>query len=272
MQFPLVTSGERPAATPPADGRRFWLLHLWLPLAVFVPLAVVFALSDLDRQISLAWAYDVSTGSFPARHAWWAERLLHGYGRDLIWLVVLTCLGLLGVSRFRPALRSWRRPLCFVVVTIGLTTGFIGGLKQVTRVNCPWDLQGFGGTQKYVPVFGARSAETKPGACFPAAHAGSGFALFALYFALRDRRRRWALVALWATMAIGVAFSVGQEARGAHFVSHDLWSAFLAWFCCLALYTGMQPNRLLILRKAPETRDAASKAVGRGEADALRLV
>lgn len=230
----------------------FWSRHLLLPLCLFAPVAVLLAFTDLDRQISWAWAYDPATATFPARHAFWAERLLHGYGRDLVWLVVLGCVGTLGLSLAVPRLRSWRRPLLFVVVTIGLTTALIGGLKHITNVHCPWELQGFGGGLAYGHVFAARNATLQAGACFPGAHAGSGFALFALYFAFRDRSRRLAAWGLIAALLVGCAFAVAQEARGAHFLSHDLWSAFLAWSSCLALYLLLQPGRLTsIARSAP---------------------
>jgi membrane-associated PAP2 superfamily phosphatase len=50
-----------------------------------------------------------------------------------------------------------------------------------------------------------------------------------LYFALRDARPRLARAALGVALLVGTAFSIGQEARGAHFLSHDLTSAALSW-------------------------------------------
>jgi membrane-associated PAP2 superfamily phosphatase len=43
-------------------------------------------------------------------------------------------------------------------------------------------------------------------------------------------------VALAAGLAVGVLFAFGQEARGAHFLSHDLTSAILVWYVQLGLY------------------------------------
>jgi membrane-associated PAP2 superfamily phosphatase len=222
--------------------RNFWGLHLLLPLVVFTPLASVLAVTDLDRRISWSWAYDAASDGFPARNAWWAERLLHIYGRDFVWLVALVCIALLLASLRFPGLRQWRRSLLFVVVTIGLTTALIGGLKQVTQVHCPWELAGFGGQVPYVHLFATRPAGAGPGACFPGAHAGSGFALFALYFAFRDRHARLARFGLLLALLTGCVFAFGQEARGAHFLSHDLWSAFIAWNCCLVLYLLLRPG------------------------------
>jgi membrane-associated PAP2 superfamily phosphatase len=62
------------------------------------------------------------------------------------------------------------------------------------------------------------------------------------YFLLRDRSRRVARWALASAIAIGVAFSIGQEARGAHFLSHDLTSAAIVWFVQLALYARLLEN------------------------------
>jgi membrane-associated PAP2 superfamily phosphatase len=112
----------------------------------------------------------------------------------------------------------------------------VGILKEVTNIDCPWDLTGFGGTHPYVHLFADRPDDLPHAACFPGAHSSSGFALMAFYFALRERRRSAALSALTIAIAVSAVFSFGQEARGAHFVSHDLWSAFVVWFVQLALY------------------------------------
>ena len=56
------------------------------------------------------------------------------------------------------------------------------------------------------------------------------------YFLLRDRSARAARWALAGAITIGVAFSIGQDARGAHFFSHDLTSAAIVWFVQLGLY------------------------------------
>jgi membrane-associated PAP2 superfamily phosphatase len=54
----------------------------------------------------------------------------------------------------------------------------------------------------------------------------------------------FAFVALALGIAAGTTFSFGQEARGARFLSHDLWSAFVVWFTQLGLYAGAFRARL----------------------------
>jgi membrane-associated PAP2 superfamily phosphatase len=54
----------------------------------------------------------------------------------------------------------------------------------------------------------------------------------------RDRSRLAALAALLAACLLWGVFSLGQQARGAHFLSHDLASAAIVWFLQLSLYAG----------------------------------
>jgi membrane-associated PAP2 superfamily phosphatase len=62
-----------------------------------------------------------------------------------------------------------------------------------------------------------------------------------LYFVFRDRRPVTARALLAASFALGTIFGIGQMARGAHFFSHNVWTAAVCWFVALALY-------LLLLR------------------------
>jgi len=39
-------------------------------------------------------------------------------------------------------------------------------------------------------------------------------------------------------LLLGVVFGMAQELRGAHFLSHDLWSLAVAWTCASLLYYG----------------------------------
>ena len=73
----------------------------------------------------------------------------------------------------------------------------------------------------------------------------AGFALFALFFALRNSHPRSARAALIAALTLGSLFSLVRIAQGAHFLSHNLWTALLCWLICLGLYDAMlyRPQR-----------------------------
>jgi membrane-associated PAP2 superfamily phosphatase len=139
--------------------------------------------------------------------------------------------------------RAWRRSAGFVFLALALSTGIVGLLKVSTNVDCPWDLAEFGGDRPYVTLFGDRPDDLPRAECFPGAHSSSGFALVCFYFLWRDQSRRKARWALAGAIAVGVLFSFAQEARGAHFLSHDLASAVLVWTIQLGLYTLMIRRR-----------------------------
>lgn len=113
---------------------------------------------------------------------------------------------------------AWRRG----ALNMALIALVVSLLKHYSPYSCPWDLPDYGG------------GKPDAGACLPAAHPISGFALFGLYLALEGEPQKAHLV-LRAAWIIGLAAGAVQVARGAHFVSHVLWTAWVAWSVTLAL-------------------------------------
>ncbi len=229
--------------------------HFWLPLLVFTAALGLLEIAVLDPVIARAWYFDEGAarwiGSGPG--AWWARDLLHTGGRWFIRSIAAAAIVAWALSFMSSRARPCRRPAGFIVLAIVIATTLVGALKAVTNVDCPWDLAGFGGENPYVALFADRPDSLPHARCFPGAHASSGFALMCFYFVLRDFRPRLARWALGIAIAIGLAFSIGQEARGAHFLSHDLASAALVWFIQLAIYVGL-------LRPSTATRPPAGVA------------
>ena len=122
------------------------------------------------------------------------------------------------------------------MISIALCATVVSGLKFATNMDCPRDLAGFGGDRPYMRLFQDRPDALPRAACFPGSHASTGFSLMAFYFLLLDTRPRLARRLLAAALALGAVFSFGQQARGAHFLSHDLTSAALDWFLLLGLW------------------------------------
>jgi len=220
----------------------FWRAHLWWPLLAFSVLFGGLEVFSLDRVLAREWYFNVHTGTWLGAEsgAWWARGLLHTGGRWFVRGVAAAALASwllsLGVER----LRHWRLPAGYVLLSMLLGILIVGGLKAITNVDCPWDLAGFGGHSPYVALFADRPDTLPRAQCFPGAHASSGFALFCFYFLFHGRSRHMARWMLAAAIAVGIAFSVGQEARGAHFFSHDLTSAAIVWFAQLGLYAGFR--------------------------------
>lgn len=213
-----------------------WWREVRWPLAVFAPILIVFALYDLDSAIANALFFDAAQQRWLGTHNWWVESFLHTGGRWAIRVVVLLGLALWIAASIDASLRQLRRPAAYFTVAMVLGIGVIGLLKTVTNVDCPWDLLPFGGRYPLIHLFADRPDELRAARCFPAAHASSGYALVALYFVLRERHRGVARATLCMGIACGLVFGIAQQSRGAHFVSHDLWSALLIWLIASAVY------------------------------------
>jgi membrane-associated PAP2 superfamily phosphatase len=232
---PAVDLGAQRVANLPATFCRF---HVLAPVLALLGVLVAFQLWPIDAFVARHWAFDPEHERWLGGDRWWAEVLLHRDGRAAILLLIGGLLATLGAGLAVPRLEAARSTALYLLVAISLAWAAVGLLKHVTNVPCPWSLAGFGGDRPGVGLFDPRPAGYATAACFPGAHSASGFALFAFYFAWRESRPRRARVALVAALLVGLLFAFGQEARGAHFLSHDVCSAFVAWFVVLLCYLG----------------------------------
>lgn len=190
----------------------------------------------------MGWAYARGAG-WLGEGRWWANQLIHSGGHALVWLIGLCALAAWIASFTSTVWRARRRGALYIVLGIALTTGIVGLLKSESNTDCPWSLEGFGGDRPYVSLFESRPNALSPAGCFPGAHSSSGFSLLGFYFLLRGRRRVLARWALFGSLLLGSVFAFGQEARGAHFLSHDLTSAVIAWYVLLVLYFTLRIGR-----------------------------
>ena len=185
--------------------------------------------TGLDWHIS-ALAYSPEARAFPLRDAWLTTVVGHS---GLKYLGVALWLGLVVTALMS---RGWRREALHAALGAALAATAVSLLRGWSAHSCPWDLLEFGGTAQWFPVFGEVPAAPGPGRCLPSGHASSGFALVSLYFALRDAHPRLARWGLALALALGLAAAVVQVARGAHFASHPLWTAWVAWAVNVVLY------------------------------------
>lgn len=218
----------------------FWTGHLVLPLAAFLLAAAACEMTDLDLCLADRY-FDFSRGVWPARDAFWAEWLIHLRGKDLVTAVaagsLFAWLGSYQSARLRPL--RWR--FFYLLLVIALSAGTVSGLKRGIGRHCPWDVDRYGGSVPYLKLTEPVPKACGAGNCFPAGHASGGFSLFGGYFAWRDRRRRVAWGWLAAGVGLGSLYGWAQMARGAHFLSHNFWSAIICWLLALLLYLALRP-------------------------------
>lgn len=175
------------------------------------------------------------------RDAWLTEHALHLLGRNLSVAAWAGVLGAWLLSCVHPGLVAWRRPWLYLLSASALGAASVAWIKSWSNVDCPWDLARYGGTHAYLGLFQARPPTWGQAACFPAGHASAGYMWLALYFFLARVRPRWRWRGLAGALLAGVAFGGAQQARGAHFLSHDLATAMLCWAAALGLHAVFWP-------------------------------
>ncbi|MBX3602460.1 MAG: phosphatase PAP2 family protein [Rubrivivax sp.] len=225
---------RRPPAlrrVPRRRGTLRWQARDLLLLAVGLLAALAWDVSGADLAFS-AWAGGAR--GFPLREHWLLARVLHDGGR----VAAGTALALLAMTAaWRPARGPTRREHLGWLAVALLALLLVPLLKRASQTSCPWDLLPFGGAWPYVGHWQVGVADGGPGHCFPSGHAVTGWAFLATGFLWRPWRPRLA-GALFAAVAVaGSAFALAQVLRGAHFVSHTLWSAWL----CLAVAVTAEP-------------------------------
>jgi membrane-associated PAP2 superfamily phosphatase len=191
----------------------------------FLPLLVAWDFSGADMKIEAHWG---GSAGFALRSNWWMEKILHEGARSIGWLFLLALL----LSIWRPwgglrTLATIDRVGVFGSVLCALLSVAI--IKSFSQTSCPWDLQVFGGLAPYVSHWDFWQRDGGGGHCFPAGHASTGFAFMAAYFGLKQNKAPAALAWLLGALLVGFVLGISQQMRGAHFMSHTLWTAWLCW-------------------------------------------
>ena len=166
--------------------------------------------------------------TFALRDHWVLTTVFHDGARVLAWAAGVWLLAGLwwptGMLRRleRGARVQW-------LASTALSLAVVSALKYASHSSCPWDLAEFGGVADYLSHWSWRGADGGPGRCFPAGHASAGFAFIAGYFVLRPVSAARAAQCLAIVLGAGAALGLAQQLRGAHFMSHTLWTAWLCW-------------------------------------------
>ncbi len=214
----------------------YWWRALRWPLAFSLSMAFILGITDGDLAVARWLFFDAAGMQWRGGGSWWANEFMHAGGGWLVRLVIAASTATWIASFLCQRARVWRRPAGYFLVSTLLTIGVVGLLKQLTNVDCPWDLTSFGGRFPYIPLFADRPDALRAAHCFPAAHAGSAYALMAIYFVLCGHSPGWARVGLVLTFVLGLVFGIAQQSRGAHLLSHDLCSATIAWCVSVSVY------------------------------------
>jgi membrane-associated PAP2 superfamily phosphatase len=198
-----------------------------LGVLTLVALAAVMAWDATGGDLLLARLSGSAMG-FPLRSAPFMVHVMHEGARNLSWVLVI---GLFVTIRWpfsflRRLSTGERAQLAVTVLASVIAVSIINNLSQTS---CPWDLQEFGGVARYVSHWSWGVNDGGPGGCFPAGHASAAFAYVGGYFVLRRVSPRVAAIWLGIALVAGLVLGVAQQLRGAHYMSHTLWTAWVCW-------------------------------------------
>jgi len=204
------------------------------PLAfTLVALALLIAWDSTSLDLVLARLVGTPMG-FPWRNDWFLVKVMHEGAKSLSWLLVIGLFAGIRwpVSVLRLLARRERVQLALTVLASVLVVSLI---KRHSATSCPWDLQAFGGVARYVSHWSFGVRDGGGGECFPAGHASAAFAYVGGYFAFRRAAPRVARIWLGVALAAGLVLGLSQQLRGAHFMSHTLWTAWICWTVALLI-------------------------------------
>jgi len=187
--------------------------------------------SGLDLPVARFFA---TPAGFALRDNAFLVQVMHEGAKTLSWVLVIGLF--LAIARpvgFLRRLDRFERAQLALATVAGVLVVTL--IKHASRTSCPWDLDAFGGVAHYVSHWSWGQGDGGPGRCFPAGHASAAFAFLGGWFVLARRVPSVARAWLVAALAAGLVLGLVQQARGAHYMSHTLWTAWLCWTTGLAI-------------------------------------
>lgn len=235
--------------------------HLIAPLGLCLLLFTLAYGAQLDFALA-SLLYNAQGGSWFLHHYWLTETLLHNHVRTLNETVLVGLVGYWVWQRVVVKNRSHKqRALGFLLLSLLLSFATVAVLKHLLPMECPWDLQQFGGNSAFWGLFDVRPASLATNQCFPAGHSSIGFAWLALYYYWRELKPQHAQRGLFIGLSLGLLLGFIQQLRGAHFISHDIATAGICWLVSTGLYLLSQRNQRAAMQITQGFPLASSTAV-----------
>lgn len=195
----------------------FFILWFYIPVG-----------SNLDLTLISPWVD--SAGQFPFKDSWFLATLNHRYVKNII--ILIYCFYFFTwIASFKfKKLKPLRHDYAYFFFASMLCTILIGFIKAHSAHACPWDMTvptNTGFTWNFSAI---------DGHCFPGGHASTGFALMTGYFVYFKSNTKRAYFFLITGLILGFTMGWAQMMRGAHFLSHNLWTAWITWLINFIVY------------------------------------
>jgi membrane-associated PAP2 superfamily phosphatase len=215
------------------------LIRSYAPLlkasAVMLALLVGWDATGLDPVLA-QWFGDAR--GFALRDNFWTAQVFHKGARNAGWVLLIALV--VGIwwpwGAFKSNTRG-QRVQCVVSIFACLLLVLL--FRRYSASSCPCDWAAFGGANTgggaWVSHWNLWLTDGGPGKCFPSGHASAGFAFIAMFFTINKHNVTVARSYAAIVLIIGLFLGLVQQMRGAHFLSHTLWTGFTCWALCLAI-------------------------------------
>lgn len=188
--------------------------------------------SNLDLTLADSM-FDGARGKFFAAQGGLADSL--SFGMTLLAAAAIL-LAIWDTLRPQPWLASRRTALRVLALSALLIPLCIYLLSVFSGVQCPVDVLRYGGLQPYARLLETIPTQLSSTVCLPATRVSSAWWLLALPLFFLPRQRRLAALVAGVILLCGLAIGWQQQLQGAQFLTHTLWSAWIAAFLVYLLY------------------------------------
>ncbi|MBF7682577.1 phosphatase PAP2 family protein [Acinetobacter sp. B5B] len=193
-------------------------------LNFFIPVA-----GHVDQVLSAPWVN--ALGQYSYRDNPYLISLGHDGLKYIVICVAVAHLMVflyLKVTKKNPVLQK----ICLMVLlSMVCSVSCIAVLKSTSEHACPWSM-----VSTHLGMIQWSQDIHTSAKCFPGGHASGGFSLIILFFAYRIDYPKIARTGLIFALTLGCLMSLVQMMRGAHFLSHNLWSLWWSWLIALVVY------------------------------------
>jgi lipid A 4'-phosphatase len=207
-------------------------LDFFVPICILFLFTLPFWVTDADIAFSGLFYSQGKGWHYGDANPW---RFLYDYG-NLPALALAGCGLLVFCLGFvLPGITARRRIGLFLVLFLLLGPGLLINtlFKDHWGRPRPVDIREFGGANTFLPAW--VKGRAGDGKSFPSGHSSVGFFLFAPFFFLRGKTKKWAFIFLVLGTLYGLLLGLGRIIQGGHFLSDVLWAGGFTYLAGLIL-------------------------------------
>jgi membrane-associated PAP2 superfamily phosphatase len=204
-----------------------YLSNPWVKLFItWCLLVFIYPMTGLDEIITNMY-FDGHI--FYLKHDAFLVGVMHDGLKTVVMSIALIIALLWALSFKMPALIAIRAPLLWTLVGMIASTLTVLIIKNLSVHSCPDKLTLYHGTKPYFSLINTFTNSALAGHCWPGGHASAGISLLALYVAFKHTHATFAHISLVISVLLWFLMGWAQIMRGLHFLSHNLWTA---WIVC----------------------------------------